>query len=171
MSSLLAPALLFALFAPNPADVELKSVPHAEFAASLAKNSPSVKLIMVDAWATYCPPCKENFPHVVQMHHEQGPKGLRVISISFDDPEDSAAVAQARKFLVDSKAVMENVLLAEESGVPFEKFDINAIPAVFFYDASGREVKRFTLDDPNNQFTYDQVEQFAKDYLAGKVKP
>lgn len=165
------PLILAAAFLPGPSDVELMPLKHAEFAARLAKNEPATKLIMVDAWATYCPPCKENFPHVVQMHHELGPKGLRVISITFDDPEDDNAVAQARKFLADSKAVMENVLLDEENGVAFEKFDVNAIPAVFFYDPSGRELKRFTLDDPNNQFTYDEVEQFARDYLAGKVAP
>ncbi|GIW86720.1 MAG: hypothetical protein KatS3mg108_1044 [Isosphaeraceae bacterium] len=147
-------------------DVRLSPLTYDQFRASLAKNEPTTRLIMVDAWATYCPPCKENFPHVIQMHHELGPKGLRVISISFDDPEDSSAVAQARKFLVDSKAVIENILLNEENGVAYEKFDVNAIPAVFFYDPSGRELKRFTLDDPNNQFTYDDVERFAREFLA-----
>jgi thiol-disulfide isomerase/thioredoxin len=169
--SLAAPTLLAVLALAPVGDFDMKSLSHKEFAASIAKNDPAVKLVMVDAWATYCPPCKENFPHLVQMHHEYGPKGLRVISLSLDDPEDEAAVAAARKFLVESKAAMENVLMAEEFGVPFEKFDINAIPAVFFYDATGREVKRFTLDDPNNQFTYDDVEAFARDYLAGKGKP
>ena len=61
-----------------------------------------------------------------------------------------------------------NVLLDEEFGVGFEKLDINAIPAVFVYGPDGKEVKKFTMDDPNNQFTYDEVEKDVVGLLDGK---
>ncbi len=64
-----------------------------------------------------------------------------------------------RAFLREKKANFTNYLLDEEPGVGFEKFGVNAIPAVFLYGPDGKEVKRFTMDDPNNQFTYEDVEK------------
>jgi thiol-disulfide isomerase/thioredoxin len=121
--------------------------------------NPDVKYTIVDAWSTTCGPCKENFPHVIEMHRKYGPKGLAVISLSLDDPSDKAAVAEAEKFLKEKKAVFTNVLLDENFGEGFEKLNINGIPAVFIYGPDGKEVKRFTMDDPNNQFTYAEVEK------------
>lgn len=146
--------------------VSLKPATYAEYEQRLKLNAPGVKLILVDAWATYCPPCKENFPHLVEMHHKYAAHGLRVISMSFDDPEDEKALAQARKFLDEKQAVIENYYLNEEAGLAYEKFDINAIPAVFLYTPDGVEVQRFTLDNPQVQFTYAQVEEAVKAKLG-----
>jgi thiol-disulfide isomerase/thioredoxin len=117
------------------------------------------KYTLVDAWSTTCGPCKENFPHLVAMHQRFGDKGLTVISLSLDDPSDKAAVAEAEKFLKEKNAEFTNVLLDETFGEGFDKLNINTIPAVFVYGPDGKEVKRFTMDDPCNQFNYDQVEK------------
>ncbi|HEX3451196.1 MAG TPA: TlpA disulfide reductase family protein, partial [Isosphaeraceae bacterium] len=127
-----------------------------------------VKFTIVDAWSTTCGPCKENFPHVVEMHRKYASKGLAVISLSLDDPTDTAAVAEAEKFLKAKKAACTNVLLDETFGDGFEKLKINGIPAVFVFGPDGKEVKRFTMDDPNNQFTYDEVEKAVVALLDGK---
>ena len=68
----------------------------------------------------------------------------------------------------EKKAVFTNVLLDESSGEGFEKLNINTIPAVFLYGPDGKEVKRFTMDDPDNQFTYADVEKVLGDLLGGK---
>jgi thiol-disulfide isomerase/thioredoxin len=128
----------------------------------------SIKYTLVDAWSTTCGPCKENFPHVLAMHRRFAKKGLAVVSLSLDDPTNKAAVAEAEKFVKDKKSVVTNVLLDEESGEGFEKLNIVAIPAVFIYGPDGKEIKRFTMDDPNNQFTYDEVEKAVAALLDGK---
>ena len=99
------------------------------------------------------------------MHNNYGDKGLRVVSLSFDDPEDDRALKDAQAFLKKMNAVNLNILLNEESGVAYEKFDVNAIPAVFLFGPDGKEIRRFTLDDPSNQFTYEEVEKTVKDLL------
>jgi len=128
----------------------------------------SIKYTLVDAWSTTCGPCKENFPHVLAMHRRFAKKGLAVVSLSLDDPTNKAAVAEAEKFLKEKNSVVTNVLLDEESGEGFEKLNISAIPAVFLYGPDGKEVKRFTMDDPNNQFTYDEVEKAVATLLDAK---
>jgi hypothetical protein len=102
------------------------------------------------------------------MYQKYASKGLDVISLSLDDPTDKAAVTEAERFLKEKKAVMTNVLLDEAFGEGFEKLDIGAIPAVFVYGPDGKQVKRFTMDDPNNQFTYDEVEKAVVSLLDAK---
>jgi thiol-disulfide isomerase/thioredoxin len=128
----------------------------------------NIKFTIVDAWSTTCGPCKENFPHVVEMHRKYASKGLAVISLSLDDPSDKAAVDEAEKFLKAKKAAFTNVLLDENFGDGFEKLNVSAIPAVFVFGPDGKEVRRFTMDDPNNQFTYDEVEKAVVALLDGK---
>jgi len=153
---------------PRPAsDVTLVPIKYDAFLARVAANK-KAKLTIVDAWATWCGPCKENFPHVVEMHKKYADKGLVVISLSFDDPTKPKQVAEATAFLKAQKAVFTNFLLDETSDDAFEKLDLVAIPAVFLFGPDGKEIRRFTMDDVNDQFNYDQVEKAVQDYLAGK---
>jgi len=138
--------------------VKLESLKWSQFKERLASSKPA-KFTLVDVWATTCGPCKENFPHLVEMHRKYGGKGLAVISLTLDDPTDAKAVAAAEKFLQEKKAVFTNVLLDENYGDGFDKLDINTIPAVFLFGPDGKEMKRFTMDDTRHQFTYEQVEK------------
>jgi len=155
-----------------PGVVDLIPVKYEEMLARIAANK-KAKLTLVDAWATWCGPCKENFPHVVEMHQKYADKGLAVVSLSLDDREEPNKVEEAKKFLRESKAVFTNFLLDEDfgAGIGFEKLKVSGIPAVFLYGPDGKEVRRFTVDDPDNQFTYDQVEQDVVALLAGKPVP
>ncbi len=110
----------------------------------------------------------ENFPHLVEMHEKYADQGLRVISVSFDDTSSPNDVKAAGEFLKSKHAGFENYVFSDGLGETYEFFDVNAIPAVFVYGPDGKEIKRFTLDDPDNQFTYDEVEAYLKGLLAGE---
>ena len=154
---------LVGLASANPASkdaVTLERLNWNAFTAKLAKaKAENFKYTVVDAWASNCGPCKENFPHLVEMHKKYAGKGLQVISLSLDDIADAQALADAKKFLTDKKSIFTNIVLEEDFGIGFEKLGISAIPAVFIYGPDGKEVKRFTWDDPNNQFEYKDVDQ------------
>ena len=53
---------------------------------SLSDMGASVYLI--DIWATWCGPCRQEIPHLIEMHEKFGPEGLIVIGISVDDNPD-----------------------------------------------------------------------------------
>ena len=150
----------------SPSTIKLEPLKWTEFKQRIASNK-HARYTLVDAWATTCGPCKENFPHLVEMHHKYGAKGLAVVSLSLDDPTDAKAVAAAESFLKEKKAVITNVLLNEDYGDGFDKLAISAIPAVFLFGPDGKELKRFTMDDPNNQFTYEQVEKEVRSLIEG----
>lgn len=157
--------------APASADgVTLVPANWAEYQKSVVPTG-GRKFTLVDAWATWCAPCKANFPHVVEMHEKYADKGLQVVSLSLDDLSDAKAVKEATEFLVSKKAVFKNLIMSESQDVAFDKLAISAIPSVFLYDSAGKEIRRFTLEDPNNQFTYDQVEATIEAMLAGKPLP
>lgn len=46
------------------------------------------KVVLLDFWATWCGPCKEEIPNFVQLQDEYGPKGLAVLGLSVDDTPD-----------------------------------------------------------------------------------
>jgi thiol-disulfide isomerase/thioredoxin len=153
-----------------PEAVTLVPVKYDAFLARIAANK-KAKLTVVDAWATWCGPCKENFPHLVEMHRKYADKGLAAVSLSLDDYDKPKKVAEATAFLVEKKATFPNYILEETPDDAFEKLDLTAIPAVFLYGPGGKLIKRFTLEDVNNLFTYEQVEEAVKAYLDGKPIP
>lgn len=157
--------------ADTPSDaVKLVPVKYKDFLARIAANK-KAKITVVDAWATWCGPCKENFPHLVDMHRKYADKGLVAVSLSLDEFDNPKKIAEATAFLVEKKAKFANYLLDEPTDEAFEKLDITAIPAVFLFGPDGKEIKRFTLEDVNNLFTYEQVEEAVKAYLDGKPLP
>ena len=61
--------------------VKLERLNWSKFQERLRENQ-KIKYTLVDAWSTTCGPCKENFPHVLEMHKKYADKGLQVVSPS-----------------------------------------------------------------------------------------
>jgi peroxiredoxin len=50
------------------------------------------KVILLDFWATWCPPCRKEIPGFIELYNTYKSRGLVVIGVSMDDTEDTAAV-------------------------------------------------------------------------------
>ncbi len=46
------------------------------------------KVVLLDFWATWCVPCREETPHFVEMQQKYGDRGLQIIGVSMDDTSD-----------------------------------------------------------------------------------
>ncbi len=144
-------------------------------------DTDDAKLTLIDCWASWCGPCKENFHHVLAMHDAYSEDGLNVIALSFDagtgrDDLDDNQISAAAEFLAEKDAGrIKNYRLTHSQLEMFDKFDIITIPAVFLLNADGEEIARFTYDDPENQFTYEQVEKAVAEQFGidskGVVEP
>ncbi|TNF82749.1 MAG: TlpA family protein disulfide reductase [Acidobacteria bacterium] len=124
------------------------------------------QIVVVDMWATWCVPCVERFPKMVELFHEYSPRGVTFVSMCLDDREDAEAVAYAREFLGKQKAVFANYLMDEIVTEGFVKLDLLGIPAVYVYAPDGERRYKLTADDPYNQFTDEDVESAIEDLLA-----
>jgi hypothetical protein len=96
------------------------------------------------------------------MHERYAGEGLVCMSVSIDPPEDKAS---ALAFLTRQKAAFANYLLEEEAELWQGKWKIKAPPAVFVFDRQGRRAGKFDSDDPDKDFTYNDVDKLVQGLL------
>lgn len=51
------------------------------------------EVVMLNVWATWCKPCREEIPALDSLHREFGPRGFRVVGVSIDVAGDTAQIA------------------------------------------------------------------------------
>jgi cytochrome c biogenesis protein CcmG, thiol:disulfide interchange protein DsbE len=49
-------------------------------------------VVLLNVWATWCAPCRAEMPSIERLHREFGPRGLRIVAVSVDDPGQQKAV-------------------------------------------------------------------------------
>ena len=59
-------------------------------------------VVLLNVWATWCPPCVVEMPAIQRLYHDLGPQGLKVIAVSIDTEATDSAV---RAFAAISKSV------------------------------------------------------------------
>jgi thiol-disulfide isomerase/thioredoxin len=87
-------------------EVALTSVQTAAL-KELSKNATD-KPRLINAWATWCGPCVTEFPELVSLHRMYRGRGLEVVTVSADFPENREG---ALKFLKDQQSSTRNVIL------------------------------------------------------------
>jgi thiol-disulfide isomerase/thioredoxin len=122
------------------------------------------QILLVDFWATYCAPCREELPKLVAMAEGYRSKGVNFVTVSCDYAEQKA---QALTFIRQKGAPGPYFIRQVQDEDKFAtaidpKWD-GALPALFIYDRNGRQAQSFVGD------TSIKVIQAAVDrVLAGK---
>lgn len=49
-------------------------------------------VVLLNIWATWCAPCRAEMPSIERLHREFGPRGLKIVAVSVDDPGQQKAV-------------------------------------------------------------------------------
>ena len=108
----------------------------------LQRDGKDTRPLLINFWATWCDPCREEFPDLVKLDTDYRDKGLNFIAISLDDVTDIKSAVP--KFLNEMKARMPVVLLNVNDPEPAIKA-VDAtwdgqLPATFLYDKDGKIV-------------------------------
>jgi peroxiredoxin len=90
------------------------------------------KVVLVNFWATWCPPCRKEMPDLDALYHRFKDQGLVVLSISDEE------VDKVKSYLAE-KPVTYPILLDPGRKVN-DLFRINGIPKSFVYDRKGKLV-------------------------------
>jgi len=94
------------------------------------------KVVLVNLWATWCPPCIEEMPVLERLQEEFGPRGLVILALAADD--DPEAV----RAFVKQHPVQFDVLL-DVGGEVGTRYGITGYPETFVVDREGRFQEKF----------------------------
>ena len=112
------------------------------------------KPLLMTFWATWCEPCRDEYPMLNELAKQYGPKGLQVVGINFDDEGD---LILTRRFIARYKPVFPNYRKkhGDEAGFTQAVWPEwnGALPASFLYDKDGKQVGRVL--GAGNRATYE----------------
>ena len=96
------------------------------------------KVLVVNFWATWCPPCLEEIPIFVRLQQQMGPQGLQFVGVAIDEP--AKVVDFARR-----NAINYPILIGQLDAIELSKTAGNergGLPYTLVLDRSGRVVSQ-----------------------------
>ncbi len=109
-----------------------KPLPEIKVVYLGAKPELAGKPILLEFWATWCPPCRESIPHLNGFYKKYKDKGLMIVGVT---DEDAATV---NKFT--QKVPIEYFAATDKGGNLSKQFNINGIPHAFLVNKEGKIV-------------------------------
>ncbi len=107
-------------------------------------HSKKGKVVVVSVWATWCVPCREEMPLLINLTTRLSSKGVALVLISANDPDEEQA---ARRFLdslhVKRKSYIKKTTEDQKFIDSIDRKWSGALPATFVYDRSGKRVQSF----------------------------
>lgn len=86
--------------------------------------------VLINFWASWCPPCRDEFPALVRAYEAHAADGLEILGVTYNDQPDLA-----RKFVDDSDA--EWPILSDPDHLAWDAYSPVGPPTSYFVDADG----------------------------------
>ncbi len=96
------------------------------------------KVVLINFFATYCPPCRMEIPDFIRLQEEFSPKGFTVIGISVDNDGERVLSSFVERLGINYPVLMATTKVLKDYG------DIYALPVTFILDRDHKIVKKIT---------------------------
>ena len=90
------------------------------------------QVVLLNVWATWCPPCRKEMPSIERLHRELGPEGLKIVAVSVDDP---GATDKIKEFTKEFGLTFE--ILHDPSREIDKNYQITGWPETFIIGREG----------------------------------
>lgn len=104
--------------------------------AEISGESLRGKVVVLNFWATWCPPCRKEIPDFVDLQREWGERGLVFIGVSMDHQGEAVVRAFADQYGINYPVAMGDQRIAEAFG------GVEGLPTTFIIDRQGGIVAR-----------------------------
>ncbi|MGQ0538802.1 MAG: redoxin domain-containing protein [Gemmatimonadaceae bacterium] len=98
--------------------------------------------VLLNVWATWCDPCREEMPSLERLYRDYGPRGLRIVAVSIDDAGNEALI---REFVRDHNLTFD--ILHDTKSDIMSLYRLLGVPQTFLISRDRRIVAtRFVAD-------------------------
>ena len=95
------------------------------------------KVVILDFWATWCPPCIKEIPDFIELYEKYKDKGFAMLGISLDQAGISVVKSFAQKYKINYPIMMTDGQVDKAYG------GITSIPTTFIIDPAGNMQKKY----------------------------
>ena len=127
----------------------------------LSMDSLKGSVVILDFWATWCPPCRESLPFLSDMHRKYGKQGLQIVGMSVDEGGERQVKAFASEKNLPYHIVMATEKVRADYGV-------RAVPVLYIIDRNGNVAEKMTGFSPYHGKV---MENLIKKLLAQPASP
>jgi thiol-disulfide isomerase/thioredoxin len=133
-----------------------------------AVRAPGARAVLVNVWATWCEPCRQELPDVIRFYRDHREDGLRLVLVSADDEENRAEVARVLAEAGLPTGALSFIKRGDDMTFinGLDRHWSGALPASFLFDGRGR--RRHTWAGP---VTYRSLELGVAGLLTAPSRP
>jgi len=152
----------FNLIAQSSKNIKVEDIDKSKL-EKLIKNRKG-KVLLLNIWASWCPPCKKEFPDFVKLAEKYKNSKVEIVGLSVDDKDDlqTEVIPFLQKNNANFKIYIQNFKNIEELISFFPKWE-GAIPLTVIFDKNGKE-KKFIIGMRDFEF----FDKAIQEVLASK---
>jgi thiol-disulfide isomerase/thioredoxin len=103
-----------------------------------ATRAAGAKVVLLNMWASWCGPCRMEFPDLVKLQRDYAARGLKVVFVSWDDRPEDAARFLARQGVTTPSFIKGSAQNDQDFISGINSKLTGGIPATLIYDSTGK---------------------------------
>ena len=113
------------------------SLPAARGEGTVSLSQYKGNVVLVNFWATWCPPCREEIPAFIQVRDSLHDQGFEIIGVALDEGGAKVVLPFAQEFAISYPLAIGDQAVTQRYG------GIRGIPASFLVDREGKIVQKY----------------------------